>query len=394
MSITREQLETYNKYMTDREREILLKWFDHGTQGAAAASLGIHQRNVERAWKRVRDRAAKQGELAEHDYATGGFPDGFMSRGESVLYNKEGDEIMRWRKSAPDRDRQIELMQEAIKGMVEDVPRLPEIAPPMGPLSEDVLTWYPVGDHHHGMLSWDKETGSDWDLKLSEKALEAAFDDLISRAMPSQTAVLAFLGDFLHYDSFETLTPRSKNQLDADSRFPKMVRSGIRMIRHAIMRVLQAHEHVHVIVEMGNHDPVSTIWFMELLAVAFEDNPRVTVDTSPMNVHYYEFGKNLFMTHHGDKIKMPQLPSLLAADQAEAWGRTLFRHIWVGHIHHQKVLQQDLMGATIEATRVLAPEDAWSRSMGYRSKRDMQAVSYHRERGPMSRIFVNPEIFE
>jgi hypothetical protein len=77
----------------------------------------------------------------------------------------------------------------------------------------------------------------------------------------------------------------------------------------------------------------------------------------------------------------------------EAWGRTKHR-IWiVGHIHHKKVLRFDMVGVEVEALRVLAPEDAWARGEGYRSRRGMQCIVYHREFGEDERRNIAPERF-
>lgn len=257
---------------------------------------------------------------------------------------------------------------------------------------------YPVGDHHLGMLAWDKETGADWDLKLAEAALNKATDYLVTAAPSASQGLVVFLGDFLHYDGFVPETQRSKNVLDSDSRFPKMVRTGIRTMRYLVDAALQKHEKVHLIIEIGNHDDASAIWLMELMAVAYENEPRLTVDTSPMRVHYYRFGKNFICVTHGDQIKMQNIPLLMATDRKEDWAASEHRFGWTGHVHKSQtqvaMSAQDYSGVQVESFRILAAADAWAAGMGYRAIRDMKSIVLHAEHGEVSRNTVNPGMFK
>ncbi|CAB4199667.1 hypothetical protein UFOVP1339_5 [uncultured Caudovirales phage] len=256
----------------------------------------------------------------------------------------------------------------------------------------DLLACYLVGDHHHGMLAWGEETGGDdYDLTISESILRDASTYLIKSVPACDTALITFLGDFFHYDGMVPVTPTSGNVLDADSRFPKMVRAGIRSMRHMITAGLEHHRNVHVIVEIGNHDLSSSIFLMECLNNIYENEPRVTIDVSPSHYHYYEFGNSLIGTHHGHGSKMEKLPSIMACDRPEAWGRTRHRYWWTGHIHSRTA--HDFPGCSVESLRILAPPDAWAAQKGYRSIRDMKAIVIHKQHGEVARHTANPGMF-
>jgi len=77
----------------------------------------------------------------------------------------------------------------------------------------------------------------------------------------------------------------------------------------------------------------------------------------------------------------------MANDEPEAWGRTKHRVFHRGHFHHDRVI--DLTGGTVETHRTLAASDAWHRKTGYRAKRDMKAITYHRAFGEIARSRVN-----
>lgn len=317
-------------------------------------------------------------------------PDGFRIKGTSTLYDAvTGEAKLQWVKTDADKQQQEQALKEAIRGFAEQQPKATPTPPPRA-ANADLLAVYPVGDHHLGMLSWHEETGADYDLSIGEKLLRSATDYLVGAAPPAETALIAVLGDFLHYDSYESVTPASKHQLDSDSRYPKMVRVAFRCLRYMVNASKRKHAKVHLIVELGNHDPSSAVMLREAMAIIFEDDPAVTVDVSPSHYHYFRFGKNLIGTHHGHEAKPDKLPLIMAADKAEDWGQTEHRLWLTGHIHHKAI--QDYNGCTVESLRVLPPADAWAHNAGYRSTRGMHVIIFHRENGEGSRLTVRPEM--
>jgi hypothetical protein len=171
-----------------------------------------------------------------------------------------------------------------------------------------------------------------------------------------------------------------------------MVRVAVRAIRYTIDCALRRHKNVRVIFAPGNHDLSLSIFMMELLANVYENEKRVTVDTSPRHFHYFSFGKNLIGIHHGHGAKPKDLPLIMATDQPEAWGRAQYRYLWTGHVHHDQV--KDYHGVRWESFRVLPPADAYAANAGYRSQRDMKAIILHKEFGEVSRHTVNPAMLE
>ncbi len=365
--------------MTDRQKEVIAAVdAAGGNQAKAARALGISPQALSESLKAAR----KSVETV--------LPDGVPSK-VSTLRNAAGEITAQWVQEKPEEKEKLNAWKEIIAELTEGVPALPRIpSPPKG--LGDLLVGYPIGDHHLGMLAWGQETGGDsWDLKIAEKALELSTNYLVDRAPVSDHALVAFLGDFMHYDSFEAVTPTGRNLLDADGRFPKMVRAAMRSMRRTIENAATKHKNVRVIIEAGNHDLSSTIFLQEAMRMFYEDNPRISVDSSPTHYHYYKFGANLIGTHHGHGPKMAQLPGIMATDQAAEWGKTKYRVWWTGHIHHTQI--HEFPGATVESFRVLPPKDAWHHQRGYRSAREMKAIVFSHEFGEVSRLTVNPEVF-
>src|SRR5690606_3760703 len=167
----------------------------------------------------------------------------------------------------------------AFEAMAEDLPRVSSTPAPQA-CNAELLNCYVITDFHLGALSWPDETGFAWDIDIAERTLIAWFERAIAQSPNAQTALLAQISDLLHWDGFDALTPTSKHLLDADTRFPNLVRVAIRVLRQVISMLLAKHERVHVIMADANHAPVSQVWLREWLAVLYENEPRITVDTS------------------------------------------------------------------------------------------------------------------
>jgi len=311
----------------------------------------------------------------------------------STLYDQQGKVAMQWIGEKPEDHAREALWREFAGQLAKDIPRAKPVPKPKGYAHEDLLASYPVGDHHTGMMAWPLETGGEaYDLKIAEEIIREAALRLIGTCPPCKQAIIPFLGDFFHYDSYAAVTPAHKNLLDADGRYPKMIEVGVRIIRHIITAALERHHHVTVIFKGGNHDPSTSACIRTFLACLYENEPRVKIDTSHAEFSYFEFGKNLLGFHHGDKTKLDRLPGIMAHDRPEAWGRTDFRLWMTGHVHKESRLE--FPGCSAETFPVLAPLDAYAAGAGYRSKQQMKAIVFHREHGEVERHTVNPGMFE
>ncbi len=364
---------------------------EHGSERKAGNALGIHKKSIHDAKHAVLRKATQRGYSPAYDMIHPA-PEGYHVKGVSTLYDvKTGNATIQWVKSDVDKEAQIDAMKQALEGFAADLPTAKLIPAPKTSRS-DLMAVYPVGDHHIGMLSWGKETGEDYDTEIAESLLSKASEHLISGAPECDEALIILLGDFLHYDSLTPVTPTSRNQMDTDTRFPNIIGAAFRSIRHMVNMALNKHKTVRVIIEIGNHDLSTMHTFMQAMNIILENEPRVSVDISPMHFHYYRFGQCLVGTHHGHGTKIPNLPGIMAYDRAKDWGETKYRYIYTGHIHQDK--KQDFPGCTVEAFRILPPGDAWSHQNGYRSHRDMKSIILHKDYGEVARNTVNPAMLK
>jgi hypothetical protein len=314
-----------------------------------------------------------------------------LLRRRSTLVDAEGAVVQAWHIEAPEDTQRLAAWKAAAQALAETLPTLPTMPFEYARVNfPGLMTVYPIGDHHTGMLAWKHETGESYDMEIAERLLVDATRYLVAGAQPSQRAAVVFLGDFMHYDSFAAVTPEHKNLLDADGRFSRLVGVAMRLARRTIELAAEKHANVDVIFSSGNHDPASMTWMRTAMATLYENTPRIRVDTSPKHFHYLEFGRNLIGVHHGHgKVaKAGDLAGIMAYDQGEAWGRTKHRWWLRGHTHHEAI--EEHHGVRVETFGILAPADAYAAHEGYRSNRSMKAITLHHEYGEVARHTVNP----
>ncbi|MDQ3273747.1 MAG: winged helix-turn-helix domain-containing protein [Actinomycetota bacterium] len=296
---------------------------------------------------------------------------------------------IQWVKSTEDSEAQAAIMKAAIAAMGEALPR--EEARPLPPATlSELLNCYVITDYHLGMLSWHEETGADWDIRIAEEMLVAWFAAAVTQAPNAEVGVFAQLGDFMHWDGMDAVTPASKHLLDADTRFQKLVRVAIRAIRRVVNMLLQKHQHVHLIAAEGNHDPASSIWMREWLAAIYENEPRITVDLSPDPYYCKEWGLTSLFFHHGHKRRPTNVDDVFASKFREVFGRTKFSYAHMGHMHHALLKETSLM--VVEQHRTLSAPDAYASRGGWSSGRDAQVITYHKAFGEVGRIKLSPKM--
>lgn len=356
------------------------------TVAEAAQILGLHERNV----YTHKARLARQGWSPEHDM-TKTVPDGFHLKGTSTLYGKGGEQKMQWVKSSIDHERQAELMKEAVKALALDI-KPAKALPAPAHTNSSLLNCYVITDYHLGMNALAEETGAAWDMKIAEDTLVGWFGAAIAQAPDSHTGVFAQLGDLLHWDGIQAVTPTSGHVLDADTRFQKLVRVAISVIRRVTAMLLQKHERVVLLMAEGNHDLASSAWLRELFAALYADEPRIEVITRPDPYYCIEHGRTSLFFHHGHKKRMDSLETVFIAKFREVFGRTKHSYAHTGHLHHNVLRETNTM--QIEQHRTLAAPDSHASRGGWMSGRDAKVITYHAEHGEVGRIIVSADMLK
>lgn len=355
---------------------------EHGSQNKAAEALGISRATLQHQLKK----AALAGRAPGH--FNSGVAPGYAMGKVTVQRDAGGNVVQTWERQSPDAAAMQEAMEAALAGFLDTVPHAVALPAP-GYVVDELLTQYTITDVHLGALAWREETGNDdYDLSIASKLLEDWFAAAVDMAPNSGTAVLAQIGDLLHHDSHESVTPAHRHVLDADSRFQKMVRVAIRVLRRVIAMLLTKHRHVHIVMADANHDPASGAWLREMFSAFYEDEPRVTVDCSAGTYYAYRFGDVSLFFHHGHRRGTKRVDGVFAGRFREIYGATKHSYAHLGHRHSDELLTTNLM--KVEQHETLAAPDAYSANGGYLSGRSAKVITYHKQWGEVGRLTLTP----
>ena len=312
-------------------------------------------------------------------------PDGYTVKGQSILYDEEGNVKLRWEKVDRNHQEQMLMAREAIKELAQDIPPQDPISPPEDNV-KDLCTIYPLGDPHIGVYTYFKETGETYTLQDAYNLFTKSMRTAITAAPPTEECYIVNVGDFYHSD-LTTNRTRSGHALDVDGRWIEVMRMGVRIIKEWVNTALEKHSKVHLVNAIGNHDNHSSLWLNIAIQALYENEPRVNVIDNESQFIYFDFGSNLFGVTHGDTAKMPDLGSIMASDVPEKWGKALHRYWLTGHVHHDQI--KEYRGYKAESFRTLAAKDQWHHASGYRSDRDLKVLVYHTDHGEVQRYTFN-----
>lgn len=308
-----------------------------------------------------------------------------LVKGTSTLYDNEGNQVLQWVKTG--NDLSVEDITAAVKAAFDDYKGHAKPIPAPKNIDADLMSVYPIADQHHGLLSWGKETGENYDLEIGSKRLRDCAAKLIAQSPASKRALILNLGDWTHQDDNKNMTPRSGNILDVDGRYFKVLTTGVQLMMDVIELALQKHQNVLVRNLPGNHDPHAAIALTVALASFYAKNPRVTIDTDPSDLFFYRFGATLIGANHGHKMRADRMAMSMATIRRKEWGETKYHWFLFGHIHHETV--KEIGDCRVESFQTLAAKDAHAASSGYNSGQSLSSITIHIEDGEIGRHRIN-----
>ena len=393
------EIEDIFQFGTERQKEILSAYLKYGSKGSAEA-LNLNHRTITKNIAAVKKRAQKAGYSPEHGVKEKPLPDHVYKR-ISTCRNGEGEITQQWLIQEPDKAAQWLAMQETVERLCSEVKPYPKISP-ANPLEfNNLLNQYTITDYHFGMLAWHKEGGADWNVKIAQETLIKTFQYLIERSPRAEVGMFLNLGDFMHYDGYQPVTPISRHIVDSDSRYQKIIDYAVDTVIEVICMMLQKYHKVVVINAQGNHDLVSSYWLQKICKVRFGKsidslnfmNPRyVEVKKQPLPFYEYHWGECGLFYHHGHKVGIKQQAQLYPALFPKTWGNTKYRYGHTGHYHHKEAYEG--FGITMEMHNSITAPDSHSSHGGYIAERSANCISYHRTFGELTRSYIKPEMLQ
>lgn len=356
-------------------REALSAVEAHGSVTAAANALGIPRSSFQHRVAKAREKFGAGEGVAEAladlgmngAYVRGGW---LKSKSASIRFDMPRAE-----------DDSLDRIRDAFEGMA---PAAPVVAPAYA--NDELITVYGIADAHIGMLSWGRETGEDYDIAIALERVRSWVGRLVASSPASGTALILETGDLTHQQDSTNQTPRSKHVLDVDGRYFKTLEASITALATAVDLALNKHERVIVRILPGNHNQDGYLGVMFALAERYRNEPRVEVQKDPSEFFAMDWGKVLIAAHHGHGAKAQQMVMFLADQYAEQWGRTRWRYLFTGHLHHHK--SQEFAGCVWEQLRAVAPRDAYAVGHAFGGRSEMQAITYDKQAGEIQRVKV------
>ena len=146
---------------------------------------------------------------------------------------------------------------------------------------EKVMGVFCLFDVHFGKLAWDRETNSNYDLKIADGLYRNAVDDLIAKSGNANLGlcVLPIGNDFFHVDNARNMTTAGTPQ-DCDGRLAKIIEVGELAVIWAVERLREIAP-VRVIWVPGNHDAQTSYHLSRTAWAWFHKCRDVEVDCGP-----------------------------------------------------------------------------------------------------------------
>ena len=228
-----------------------------------------------------------------------------------------------------------------VGGMLRDEVSAPTIVPFLRLPEDDRRTIVVVGlnDLHFGSYGAVNETGQKTNRESTTRRLFESTEFLIGRlSTKPEKFILPVSGDLVHIDTTNGTTTKGTPQ-DIDGTATEIAMAWLRTLRQYIDMLRQVAP-VECIPLHGNHDYLLGTVILSALAEIYRDTVDVEVHCHGRRRHYIEWERNLLAFSHGDGVKYHALSGVVAAEASAAWGRCDSRHIWTGHLHHERVVEK------------------------------------------------------
>lgn len=227
----------------------------------------------------------------------------------------------------------------------------------------------PVVDLHLGKLSWEGETGYNYDLKIAEKVFKAAINEVLARVKRYNIQVNQILypvgQDFFNIDNDKNETFKGTDQ-DTDTRMKKIFRKGIELNYWAVEKLKQLNAPIDICYVPGNHDISTSFFLMEVINARYSENKNININNDLKPRKYYKYGNNLIGLGHLEKVTKKRQYNLMASEAPEMWGSTIYREYHIGHLHSRSLeLTAEMQGCSLRHLPALTFPDNYHIKSGY-----------------------------
>lgn len=247
-------------------------------------------------------------------------------------------------------------------------------------------------DPHFGKLSWEPESGEDYDLKISERRYRTCVARLLEHSTPYSVdqAVLTIGNDMVHIDNLTQSTTKG-TPVDTDGRLAKIIEVVACSLIDTIEYVLRKAAHIKVIYVPGNHDKVTSYFLSREIKAYFRHSDRIEVDCGPSETKYVGWYRNLIGYNHGEAIRDPRdFQAVMIHDRPAEYVHAVSREWHLGHLHTHKSVER--FGVICRTLSSLSASDAWHRAKGYVGNRKVgEMYLYDKDHGLIGNFIAGGE---
>lgn len=273
-------------------------------------------------------------------------------------------------------------IQELIDAAKKEMPVVPKIK--YTKKKDPVMFEIAMPDLHFGRLTWNEESGEDYDIKIAEEAANKVIDELLGYSKIFEIDRIVFpIGNDWYNVNTESNTTIGGTVQQEDTRGKKSYKRG-RELARALIDKCASLAPTDIIIVSGNHDGEKIFHMGDAMEITYENNPNVTVNNDAVSRKYYLYGKVLLGFTHGCEIKSSRIPLLMPIEAKEMWAQSTFREWHMGHIHNKldmRVEADEDSGILMRRLRSIAAADAWTFNRGFKSLRAAEAFVWHPTKG-------------
>ena len=251
-------------------------------------------------------------------------------------------------------------------------------------------------DFHFGKMSWNEETGYNFDTKIASNNFENAIDNLILKVKHYNIDKILFpIGNDFFNSDYSHPYNRTTNGTpqEEDLRWQKTFREGRELLIKSINKLLEIAP-VDILIIPGNHDYEKTFYLGDSLTGWFNTNPNVNINNSANPRKYYKYNNVLLGFTHGNNEKVESLPLIMSQECSNDWGNTKYREFHLGHYHHKKSISYNQIhennGVNIKYFSSISPADSWHHKKGFiGSNKQAEALIWDEKDGLEAQIYYN-----
>lgn len=275
-----------------------------------------------------------------------------------------------------------QVRDEIIEDMKSHAPKYPQIK--RSEVKDGHLLVVDPADVHIGKLCSSLDGGA-YNSEIAVRRVKEGVQGIINKAKGFSIDKILFItgNDILHTDNTKRTTTGGTPQ-DTDGMWHENFITA-RKLYVEIIEMLLPIADIHVVFNPSNHDYMAGYYLLDSISSWFSKSKNITFDCSITHRKYFQYGKNLIGSTHGDGAKLINLGPLMANEKAEMWGQTKHRYIYTHHVHHKT--SKDMIGVTIESLRSPSGSDAWHNKEGYTGvPKAVEGFIHHKEHGQVARL--------